>query len=271
MTFPTDRAAQRRRRWLIEAGVAGAVLLVAVSIGTPLTRESRERAAGGDRTTVAHRALVDFAMEHAGRFPAQDPRPGRLSFNPAGVPKLYRAVAELEGLPWASEGPLVLLNVHKSRPYSTEPYFSATDYFYLGYVVASEEEGMAFVDVYRQCVAQGERFPENLLVPEGLGNAGGTALFGLRREIVPFLQEQGFPVGDDYDDRVPVLIERPGRYPKPGGWVAYLDGHIEFLPYPGPFPMTEAFISALEGLQRLESYDTTVARRSAPAQAGAQG
>jgi hypothetical protein len=35
--------------------------------------------------------------------------------------------------------------------------------------------------------------------------------------------------------------------------VLFLDGHTEFVPYPGKFPMTKRFIEALESLDALES------------------
>ena len=47
---------------------------------------------------------------------------------------------------------------------------------------------------------------------------------------------------------IPVMVERPGHYPVSGGWVVYLNRNMKFVPYPGPFPMTEEFIGALETL-----------------------
>ncbi|MCL4693921.1 MAG: hypothetical protein KJ060_15590 [Candidatus Hydrogenedentes bacterium] len=51
--------------------------------------------------------------------------------------------------------------------------------------------------------------------------------------------------------RVPVMVERPELHGN-GGHVLYMDGHVEFVPYPGPFPMTVAFIDGLRSLDRLE-------------------
>ncbi|MCH7960477.1 MAG: hypothetical protein IID08_10105 [Candidatus Hydrogenedentes bacterium] len=50
---------------------------------------------------------------------------------------------------------------------------------------------------------------------------------------------------------VPLLIERPGLH-KDGAHVLYHDGHVEFIEYPGKFPMTEKFIRALESLDELK-------------------
>jgi prepilin-type processing-associated H-X9-DG protein len=51
---------------------------------------------------------------------------------------------------------------------------------------------------------------------------------------------------------VPVMVERPELHGN-GGHVLYMDGHVEFLLYPGPFPMTEPFVEALRSLDQLES------------------
>ena len=48
-----------------------------------------------------------------------------------------------------------------------------------------------------------------------------------------------------------MLIERPGLH-KNGANVLFFDGHVEFFEYPGPFPMTQKFITALEELDELK-------------------
>lgn len=49
---------------------------------------------------------------------------------------------------------------------------------------------------------------------------------------------------------IPVMVERPELHGN-GGHVLYMDGHVEFVPYPGPFPMTEPFIEGLRSLDRM--------------------
>lgn len=51
--------------------------------------------------------------------------------------------------------------------------------------------------------------------------------------------------------KIPVLIERPELHGD-GGHVLYMDGHVAFMPYPGKFPMTSAFIDGLRSLDALE-------------------
>ncbi|MCC6695630.1 MAG: hypothetical protein IT365_08365 [Candidatus Hydrogenedentes bacterium] len=48
----------------------------------------------------------------------------------------------------------------------------------------------------------------------------------------------------------PILIERPELHGD-GGHVLFMDGHVEFVPFPGPFPMTGKFIDGLRSLDRV--------------------
>jgi hypothetical protein len=51
----------------------------------------------------------------------------------------------------------------------------------------------------------------------------------------------------------------PDRQDPPGGWVLYLDGHTEWVPYPGKFPMSRRVIEkarALKGEPRIPSRST---------------
>jgi len=48
------------------------------------------------------------------------------------------------------------------------------------------------------------------------------------------------------------MIERP-EFHGDGGHILYLDGHVEFVSYPGKFPMTPAFIDGLRSLDTLET------------------
>jgi prepilin-type processing-associated H-X9-DG protein len=62
--------------------------------------------------------------------------------------------------------------------------------------------------------------------------------------------------------QIPVLIERIGNHEPEGGHVLFMDGHVEYIEFPGKFPMTKAFI---EGLQSLENVSKAVAEEAAVA------
>jgi len=51
-----------------------------------------------------------------------------------------------------------------------------------------------------------------------------------------------------------VMWEWPTNHGGAGN-VLYLDGHVEFVPYPGKFPMTEKFINELRRFQPQFSED----------------
>ncbi|GMV90226.1 MAG: hypothetical protein AMXMBFR82_00040 [Candidatus Hydrogenedentota bacterium] len=141
-----------------------------------------------------------------------------------------------------------------------------SSYWYLGYVVWDDETVEAFADAYRQRIEQESGFGTDL--PVNLPIERLTRLDGM-------LRRHGFITDDDSqqpkweflrhrDAEIPVLIERPHPYPGPlglwlgmpvplskpviGGCVLYKDGHTEFIPYPGKWPMTERTITALSSL-----------------------
>ena len=129
-------------------------------------------------------------------------------------------------------------------------------YFYLSHAVLNDQEMAAFADAYRKAVALGPKaLNEDFVVPAGSGNNGGDRLLRLREEMRPLLAGAGGSStdesGHDVLSRVPVLIERLGNHKDPGGHVLYLDGHVEFVPYPGPFPMTKETVALLESLDAL--------------------
>jgi hypothetical protein len=67
-------------------------------------------------------------------------------------------------------------------------------------------------------------------------------------DLAERLVESGVQIKEGTPSPFPVFVERPGLYDTPGGWVIYLDRRVEWLPYPGPFPMSETFIQSLESL-----------------------
>ena len=76
------------------------------------------------------------------------------------------------------------------------------------------------------------------------------------------IHEIGNPAALQYvEQSIPIVIERPWNHGD-GGHVLFLDGHVEFLPYPGRFPMTVDFIEGLQQLDKLEefpfAYDDTL-------------
>ena len=124
-------------------------------------------------------------------------------------------------------------------------------YFYLGYVVTSDEEVAAFAEVYRQRMAEGLPFDEDIQVAPGTGSAGGDAILRLRERLEPHLGDgTGNVNGTMWQSRIPILIEPPDNHHPAGANVLYMDGHVEFIRYPGKWPMTETTMNTLMELAK---------------------
>jgi prepilin-type processing-associated H-X9-DG protein len=118
-------------------------------------------------------------------------------------------------------------------------------YWYLGYTLPDEATGLAFVNSFRAAAKAGETLTEDIEAPELEQNR----IFRLREGIERFMiTDINNPSSSAImQSQLPVLIERPGFF-EGGTNVLFMDGHVEFMPYPGKFPMTENFIKALESL-----------------------
>lgn len=103
---------------------------------------------------------------------------------------------------------------------------------------------MAFVDEYHRRVGKDAAFEQDLSVPAGSGNCDTERLFRIR-EVAALPLELAFL--KDRAATIPVIIEWPENHRK-GGKVVFLDGHTELRAYPGEFPMTPEFISALRAI-----------------------
>ncbi len=107
---------------------------------------------------------------------------------------------------------------------------------YLGHMVDGEEAAMTFLDAYDDLGPEAVR-DSDLLVAEGLGTSGGDTIYRLSEEI-SVLQST-----------MPTMWKLPGAGRETGGWVLYMDGHVEWIEYPGRFPMTETFVTRMRELQ----------------------
>lgn len=120
---------------------------------------------------------------------------------------------------------------------------------YFAHAVTSEAQGMAFLDAVQQLGIAAVR-DQDIQVGAGKGTAGGEVIFRLNEGLA----NQVFPdapagmVGSMMQASIPVLWEVPGEREESGGWVLYMDGHVQWQPYPGPFPMTEAFVTRIRGV-----------------------
>lgn len=125
------------------------------------------------------------------------------------------------------------------------------DYWYFGYCFVNESNGMAFLTAYYDHLVGKKPLDRTLPVPRrALSGTNGTIhqlVEGIERF---YITDIGNPAGSSHAKSfIPILAERPGHHGTPGGHVLYMDGHVEWLPYPGPFPMTPAFIEGVKAVE----------------------
>ena len=124
---------------------------------------------------------------------------------------------------------------------------------YLGYVVTDEEFGLALLE---ELSGRTELdLPQDLYIsrPEG----GYDTIYLLREGIERFLiTDINDPAGSAItQSAIPIIWEIPDSRDGNGGWVLYMDGHVERKSYPGEYPMTERFITRLRELMASQAAD----------------
>ncbi len=117
---------------------------------------------------------------------------------------------------------------------------------YTGYTMTTEIEGLAFLDAYSSLGPEGI-YDMDIKTASGYGTGGSDKIFKLREGIERFLITDINDPGasSNLQSMIPIVWEMPNDRANKGGLVLYLDGHVEWVDYPGPFPMTEAFIQNL--------------------------
>jgi len=203
---------------------------------------------GGDR---ARRACANnlkqlglvckmYANEWNGKFPPIDDRRGNLAMEGNAIFPEYLTDLNVLICPGNEDhGPV-------PRP-GTRDDVTDESYFYLGWALMTEQEGLALLEVY-DSLDPAQR-DEDLRVAEGKGNAGGNTIYRLREGIERFfITDINNPAASAVaQSQIPVMWDRPTNHQDPpGGNVLYMDGHVEFLKYPSKFPMTPAFIKRCE-------------------------
>jgi prepilin-type processing-associated H-X9-DG protein len=166
-------------------------------------------------------------------LPVLSSEPGRLMMSDTGLYPEY-----LENPDW-----LVCPGTAEITP---APFFDDPHFAYLGYLVVNDADVDAFASAYTAEIADDADFSGDLPVTTSYGNV----LFRLRDGVERFLTSDLNDPTDCVPQRdVPILVEWPDNHEGlSGGHVLYMDGHVEWQPYPGEFPMTEHAITMLAAL-----------------------
>jgi len=183
-------------------------------------------------------ALKIFANEHNGRFPQIDNRRGNLTVEGDDIVPKYLTDVNVFRCPTNQN--------HKpaQRPYKGDDVTDQS-YFYLGWAVSIEQDGLGLLDAYESL----DLSQRDADIPFN-SSLGYEKLYRFREGIERFfITDINDPTASARAQaQLPVMWERPGHHSLNGGNVLYMDGHIEFVPYPGKFPMTPAFIKRCEAI-----------------------
>lgn len=193
-----------------------------------------------------------FANEIKGEvFPHLSREPGRLMFAWEGDGHA------LEGDGVLSEEFLTdhtLVGCPGSGPASIAP--DDTDFAYLGYLMRNDDDVRRFAEAYERWASTddgtGAWFTDDM--PRSPEEGITRVREGVERFLITVINN---PAGAALaQSQIPTLVEWPDRHAAPGGQqggnVLFMDGHVEFIPYPGKWPMTEETIGILCKLARRE-------------------
>lgn len=237
---------------LFADGLVLLFIIVTVYSGLQTSRHNRVPPRSCQNNLKQHSLVqmmwVNESKDHL--FPALFPEPGRLCYSRDNIEEYLTDFSTM----YCPEAKAIVEALREVRDLAV--LLDDHSYFYLSHAVLNDQEMAAFADAYRKAVVLDPKaLNEDFFVPVGSGNNGGDRLLRLRGRMERLLAgRRGSSTdksGEQVLSRVPVLIERLGNHKDPGGHVLYLDGHVEFVPYPGPFPMTKETVALLESLDAM--------------------
>jgi len=201
--------------------------------------DARSRASCANNLKQMGIVFKMYANEHNGRWPHIDDRRGNLIVEGEEIFPEYLTDLNVLRCPGNA--------AHEPIPRSaTAEDVTDQSYFYLGWAVTTEEEGLALLDAY-ESLDLAKRDADIPIDPEK-SSMGHKRFYRLREGVERFFMEDiNDPAASAVtQSNIPVMWERPGNHEPEGGNVLFLDGHVEFLRYPGNFPMTTAFMKRCE-------------------------
>ncbi len=211
--------------------------ILAPVAGNPMQHPRQESKVQLEQLGVAMRM---FAAESPGQqYPPLNVRGGELSVEPRALFPEYITNPFLFVSPAHPEAPQLKEQALRD-PLSV---INDRSYWYLGYVLPDEATGLVFLEAFKGAIKAGDALDDDVAI------GGFGTIYRLREgvERAVITDINNAEAARQMQARIPIMIERPGLQ-EGGSNVLYLDGHVEFIPYPGRFPMTEEFVEALRAL-----------------------
>lgn len=227
------------------------ISILLVRTGSQARSDVKNRTDGAYAITSLSLAATMSAEHHDGQLPPVNDGQPILMPDPSFGHPGYLVDGRVTALKVDEDAALLLSYLDGYRAFTMHHIIETPGIYYLGHAVTNEAEGLTLLRIYRERLERGESLEGNIPVPAGTGTAGSDTLYAMRTDLAEVLEEDGIDVADDFATQVPWFIEHPGNYELPGGWVVPLNRQaIRFMAYPGEFPMTEDFITALETLRK---------------------
>lgn len=186
-----------------------------------------------------------FANEIKGEvFPHLSREPGRLMFAWEGDGHALEGDGVLSA-EFLSD--LSVAGCPGSGPVASPP--DDTDFAYLGYLMRNDEDMRRFAEAYENWAAKDDG--KGAWFTDDKPRSPDEGIVRVREGIERFLiTDINNPAGAALaQSQIPTLIEWPDRHAvaggEQGGNVLFMDGHVEFMTYPGEWPMTEETIGIL--------------------------
>ncbi len=195
----------------------------------------------GNRMTSISLLARSFAQAHGGMWPPLENSPKSFRLPQSMEPQGYTLASRFTGKETLPVDAMLLGRINNAKAYILDPMNDdIAACIYLGFATTSESEVLSLVNA----VKSGVPLDVDIPVAQGSGTLGSQRLYRLRNDLHQVMSADGVVAPGSAAPRIPVLIE----IPRDGwAWVYFLDLHVERIPYPGPFPMTEAVVSALTG------------------------